>query len=258
MEYTAKETVLSLLQRYADGPRRKDDEFFREGNFYLKPFAKLGVLSKFPFDDTEPEDDGIEISCNVPDCNFFCHSVKDYEAHYNAQHRYTCGQCKKSLPNAHLLDLHLSETHDSYFAAQVQSASRAMYACFLEECKHRSKDPAERRDHCIREHRFPHNFRFDMQQRASQPNKSDKQPKATVAMETESAAGSMTSPLTEEPSQPIAPKCRKNFSFGHPQQRTFKTKAKATGGTAKPSAAKCDILESNQMVIDLLDSLPQE
>ena len=67
-----------------------------------------------------------EISCNVPDCNFFCHSVMDYEAHYNAQHRYTCGQCKKSLPNAHLLDLHLSETHDSYFAAQVQSASRAM------------------------------------------------------------------------------------------------------------------------------------
>uniref|UniRef100_A0A182KCR3 C2H2-type domain-containing protein n=1 Tax=Anopheles christyi TaxID=43041 RepID=A0A182KCR3_9DIPT len=246
MEFTAKETVLGLLQRCAVGPRKKEDEFFCDGNYYIKPFAKLGVLSKFPMDDTEPDD--VEISCNVPDCNFFCQFVMDYEAHYNAQHRYTCAQCKKSLPNAHLLDLHLSETHDSYFAAQVQSSNRAMYACFLEECKHLSKNAAERRDHCIREHRFPHNFRFDMQRNNNQP-KPGKQSK-TVPMEAENDS---STPLDDE--KPVlAPKCRKNFSFGHPQQRTFKTATKAASGGPK----KCDILESNKMVVDLLESLPQE
>lgn len=66
------------------------------------------------------------IVCNVPDCQYSCGSVQDYESHYNSLHRYSCGECKKTLPNAHLLDLHLSETHDSYFAAQVQSGKRPM------------------------------------------------------------------------------------------------------------------------------------
>ncbi|XP_035901176.1 protein lethal(2)k10201 [Anopheles stephensi] len=246
MEFTAKETVLELLQRYAVGPRAKDDEFFRDGNAYIKPFVKLGVLSEFPAAEAEPED--VEISCNVPDCNFFCQSVVDYELHYNAQHRYTCAQCKKSLPNAHFLDLHLSETHDSYFAAQVQAANRPMYACYLEECKHRSKDPAERRDHCIREHKFPHNFRFDKQTHSQ--SKAGKSTKTAVPMDTEN----VTSPISNtslEGDKPFAPKCRKNFSFGHPQQRTFKP-------VVKTQKSKCDILESNKMVVDLLDSLPRD
>uniref|UniRef100_A0A182QUN6 C2H2-type domain-containing protein n=1 Tax=Anopheles farauti TaxID=69004 RepID=A0A182QUN6_9DIPT len=234
MEFTAKETVLNLLQRYATGARSKDDEFFREGNFYLKPFKKLGVLSEFPEVDPEPED--LEMNCNVPDCNFFCHSVADYELHYNAQHRYTCAQCKKSLPNAHLLDLHLSEAHDSYFAAQVQSSTKAMYACYLEECIHRSKDPAERRDHCIREHNFPHNFRFDKQV----PSKSIKSRAAETPVSDKLPVQECT----------VLPRCRKNFSFGHPQQRAFKA--------VKQGHKTCDILESNKMVVDLLESLPKE
>uniref|UniRef100_A0A182NC64 C2H2-type domain-containing protein n=1 Tax=Anopheles dirus TaxID=7168 RepID=A0A182NC64_9DIPT len=244
MEFATQETVINILQRYAVGARSKDDDFFREGNFYLKPFVKLGVLSEFPNADQEPED--LEISCNVPDCNFFCHSVVDYELHYNAQHRYTCAQCKKSLPNAHLLDLHLSEAHDSYFAAQVQSSNKAMYACYLEECSHRSRDPAERRDHCIREHRFPHNFRFDKQiNTQTTTNKSLKMPTTKTEAEKASASDKM---LVEESIAP--PRCRKNFSFGHPQQRTFKT--------VKAGRNKCDILESNKMVVDLLESLPKE
>uniref|UniRef100_A0A182WFV8 C2H2-type domain-containing protein n=1 Tax=Anopheles minimus TaxID=112268 RepID=A0A182WFV8_9DIPT len=247
MEFTAKETVLELLQRYAVGARTSDDEFFRDGNVYLKPFVKLGVLSEIPKANLEPED--VEISCNVPDCNYFCQSVVEYESHYNAQHRYTCAQCKKSLPNAHLLDLHLSETHDSYFAAQVQAAQQSMYACYLEECKHRSKDPTERRDHCIREHKFPHNFRFDKQTHSQ--SKSSKITKTDTPMDTEGllACGSSTASKIED-EKTIALKCRKNFSFGHPQQRTFKA--------VKAPSNRCDILESNKMVIDLMESLPRE
>ncbi|XP_053658883.1 protein lethal(2)k10201 [Anopheles marshallii] len=246
MEFTAKETVLELLRRHAVGLRAKDDEFFQEGNVYIKPFVKLGVLSEFPQTNSEPED--VEISCNVPDCNYFCQSVIDYEFHYNAQHRYTCAQCKKSLPNAHLLDLHLSEMHDSYFAAQVQASNRPMYACYLEECKERSKDPAERRDHCIREHKFPHNFRFDKQTQGEL--KASKVMKTSVLMVTEGATACASNTVLEAESKPVAPKCRKNFSFGHPQPRTFKA--------VKTKSNKCDILESNKMVIDMLESLPRE
>uniref|UniRef100_A0A2M4AWS3 Putative alpha-snap protein n=1 Tax=Anopheles triannulatus TaxID=58253 RepID=A0A2M4AWS3_9DIPT len=236
MEYTPKAVVLELLQRYAR--LLPDEEFFREGNLYLKPFVKLGVLSQVP---TEPDDTDkdVEISCNVPDCSFFCQSVVNYEAHYNAQHRYTCGECKKTLPNAHLLDLHLSETHDSYFAALLQAGKGPMYACFLEECKYRSKDVVERRDHCIREHKFPHNFRFDKQSLSHRLIA--KSPELDSKIDEEEAAA---------PDSVAAPRCRKNFVFGHSRQRTFKA--------CKPVQPKCDILESNRMVVDLLDSLPKE
>ncbi|XP_053670109.1 protein lethal(2)k10201 [Anopheles nili] len=236
MEFTSQETTVNLLKCYAVGPRKPDDEFFKDGNSFIKPFVKLGVLSEIVLSESNPEEN--DISCNVPDCNFFCLSVVEYEFHYNSQHRYTCAQCKKSLPNAHLLDIHLSETHDSYFAAQVQSSNRLMYVCFLEECKHRSKDPAERKDHCIREHKFPHNFRFDKQLYS----KVGKSTKST------SRGTSIVSNMAVEQTTPL--RCKKNFSFGHPQQRTFMS--------SKHSGQKCDILENNRMVVDLLDSLPKE
>uniref|UniRef100_A0AAG5DSW1 C2H2-type domain-containing protein n=1 Tax=Anopheles atroparvus TaxID=41427 RepID=A0AAG5DSW1_ANOAO len=250
MEYTPKETILNLFKRYAVGHRARDSEFFHEGNFYIKSFVKLGVLSEIPSTDSDTED--VDIRCNVPDCNFFCLSVLDYESHYNAQHRYTCAECKKTLPNAHLLDLHLSETHDSYFAAQVQSGKKPMYACFLEECNHRCKDVADRRDHCIREHKFPHNFRFDKKQNLHQRLQQLQQP--TTGRPAGNDADDMdaisASIESKEEVLDAAPKCRKNFSFGHSRQRTFKP--------TKPAAKKCDILESNQMVVDLLESLPKE
>lgn len=43
--FTAPETVLSLLDRFGTGFRDKGDDFFTEGNFYLKKFVKLGVVS---------------------------------------------------------------------------------------------------------------------------------------------------------------------------------------------------------------------
>lgn len=60
------------------------------------------------------------IWCHVPNCNNHFDTVFAYENHYNAFHRYLCSQCRKQLPSAHLLDLHLSERHDSFFAAQAE------------------------------------------------------------------------------------------------------------------------------------------
>ncbi|XP_058461043.1 protein lethal(2)k10201 isoform X2 [Malaya genurostris] len=163
-DFVYPNTLLALLNKYGTGFREMKDPLFNEGNFYIKKFVRLGVLSdinRFNGDD----DNQIEptIICNVPNCHYSCTTVQQYESHYNSHHRYSCGECNKTLPSGHLLDLHLSEVHDSYFEAQVQSGKQPMYICFLEECSHRSKTSAERRDHCIKEHKFPHNFRFDKQ-----------------------------------------------------------------------------------------------
>lgn len=57
--------------------------------------------------------------CEVPGCQVTFSSLLDFEMHYNSCHRFICSQCRKPLPSAHFLDLHLSETHDSFFAAQA-------------------------------------------------------------------------------------------------------------------------------------------
>ncbi|XP_058831373.1 protein lethal(2)k10201 [Topomyia yanbarensis] len=244
-DFTSPDAILALLNKYGTGFREKDDIFFTEGNFYLKKFIRLGVLSDTDrLNDDAEKQERTEIICNVPNCCYSCSLVQDYESHYNSQHRYTCGECKKTLPSGHLLDLHLSETHDSYFAAQVQSGKRPMYDCFLEECPHKSRDSLERRDHCIKEHKFPHNFRFDKQiptQKKSKPHSSYSE---TIVNSTE-----MDVEPVDTGSSSSAAKCTKNFNFGHSKVRSFKP---------QKLDKKTDILESNRMVVDLLESLPKD
>lgn len=65
----------------------------------------------------------IQTLCNVPGCHFIAESLLEFENHYNSSHRYTCGQCKKNLPSPHLLDLHIQETHDSFFSVMAERKS---------------------------------------------------------------------------------------------------------------------------------------
>lgn len=44
--------------------------------------------------------------------------------HYNSNHRYVCAECNKCLPNPRFLDIHIQETHDSFF--QVLSMKQPM------------------------------------------------------------------------------------------------------------------------------------
>lgn len=104
---------------------------------------------------------------------------EDAPAGSNDEHIvHTCSKCRKTLPTAHLLDLHIAEHHDSYFQLKKEKqpmvsqtlppkvycftkSIRFQYACFINGCVVMSSTVEERKDHCIRDHHFPPNFRFD-------------------------------------------------------------------------------------------------
>ena len=73
-----------------------------------------------------------EFSCQVPGCNATFNQLLDSEFHYASKHTFACSVCQKSLPSSHLLGLHISENHDSFF--DVLSQKRPSYECLLETC----------------------------------------------------------------------------------------------------------------------------
>ena len=89
-----------------------------------------------------------------PDCPETFRQLIDFETHYATMHRHECGQphCRRSFPSAHLLELHLSETHDSFFAAL--SAKKPSFGCFLQKCGEKFWTAEERKSHCVRKHEF--------------------------------------------------------------------------------------------------------
>ena len=64
-----------------------------------------------------------------------------------------CQYCHIGLPNAHLLDLHISESHDSFFQAQVDRGI-PVYQCLVEFCGERFSSVEERKSHLEHTHVF--------------------------------------------------------------------------------------------------------
>lgn len=245
MNYYNETEILKLLVKFGTGYKCHNDSIFRDGNYLIKPFKRLGVLPA-----VYDEDDFIfnnksklnSISCNVPGCKEIFDAVSGYEHHYNSHHRFICSFCRKTEPNEHLLDLHISEKHDSYFA--VQAERKPMYACFILECSHKSSNPDDRHDHCILDHSFPHNFRFEKILH-KRPEKS----KLSESMEVSELKPSKSSDSSTKKS----PKPVKDLHFGHGGTKTFAPVKRQTRRKIKTT-----ILEDNdnQMVIDLMESLP--
>lgn len=248
--------------------------------------------------------------CNIPTCDQEFDTIFAYENHYNSLHRFLCAQCSKNLPSAHLLDLHLSERHDSFFA--VQSERKPMvsacfpneivldcehshgftkivlqYRCYLEECPTLHQTPTERRDHCISEHKFPPDFRFDCYKhtkRNAANHKVDGQTNNAKATNSNADKTSVLKPsklvsvtthdedIELEDKSILLTAQRKhltNFSFGHKKTKTFRSNASSSqsgsGSYAKQLTAKSEIkhnkpksgLTDANMVDELMDSLPQ-
>ncbi|KAK1126681.1 hypothetical protein K0M31_004307 [Melipona bicolor] len=145
------------LRNIGVGLRPIDDPFFEDSYNICKIFQRKGVIIE---DDEELCHEVIkEFSCYITGCQATFNTLIDFEMHYNSNHRYVCGECKKSLPNSRFLDIHIQETHDSFF--QILSMKQPMYQCYVSECDLKFINSTERKDHCINVHKFPKNFRFD-------------------------------------------------------------------------------------------------
>lgn len=77
-----------------------------------------------------------------------------------AHQLYECSQCHATLPTSRLLELHVSEAHDSFFAAQA-ARRLPVFLCLVEGCARKFCTVEERKQHLTDHHKFPRHFHFD-------------------------------------------------------------------------------------------------
>ena len=85
--------------------------------------------------------------------------MAECEKHFEQHHMFQCGECHLVLPCNHLLELHLQEEHDSFFAASVEH-NQASYACLVESCGETFVSREIRQEHLQTRHEYPKWFRF--------------------------------------------------------------------------------------------------
>lgn len=102
-------------------------------------------------------------SCHIAGCSALFQTLTEYEHHYNSLHRHVCCTCRRSLPSARLLDLHLQEWHDSLFA--VLALKQDMFQCLVEGCGQKFRTIKTRKDHLINLHKYPPDFRFNKEKK---------------------------------------------------------------------------------------------
>lgn len=133
-----------------------EDEYFEDGDIHRHMYLQDVVTALA--DDYQPPTIS-EFKCHIAGCKQFFDTLEGYEHHYNALHRNVCSSCKRSFPSNRLLDVHILEWHDSLF--QVMAEKQCMYECLVEGCGLKFKTSKERKDHLIKTHSYPADFRFD-------------------------------------------------------------------------------------------------
>lgn len=196
--------LLEKINSYGVGRRKLDDNLFKDD----KPPPRLGVYN---FDEESLCHEVIKSTCHVPGCTFAAESLLEYENHYNSCHRYACSECKKNLPSPHLLDLHIQETHDSFFA--VLAERKPSYCCYIEECREKFNNSEERLQHCIKDHKLPKDFRFE-----SKPKSRNKKTKDNTIKKKDEESMEVDDENKKE--------TKKRITLSNSKQKTF---AKYTG-----------------------------
>lgn len=124
-----------------------------------------------------------------------------FEEHYRSAHTNQCSLCRRCLPSLRLLDIHITEKHDSYFKAAVdlfhreldrfnvkrlpheswrayasrldelskerevvdgrQCRVRPLFRCIVEGCSTQSYSDALRMKHLVHDHHYPPSFSVD-------------------------------------------------------------------------------------------------
>ncbi|XP_071806400.1 zinc finger protein 511-like [Asterias amurensis] len=239
------------------------DAFFEDGNLETSlSYKQMPVHEHYD----EEEEDHIrhrDFKCHVMGCNQTFTTVASFEIHYNGSHRNICRYCRRSYPSNHLLDIHISESHDSLF--EIMAQKQPMYQCLIESCSDKFVDGLMRKDHMIKHHHYPANFRF--QKGICKPrSKPAAKPASSIGedqMDTEAPAGGAThgdtplplsdatysassETLTAHPGRGSQtggrPRVPVNISFGRGGTRSFqrghqkqKTKPKKGGANQKQS-----------------------
>ncbi|XP_013188362.2 protein lethal(2)k10201-like [Amyelois transitella] len=218
-------TLLEQLDKYGVGRRKLDDHLFKDD----PPLPRLGV---YDVDDEDLCHEVITTTCAVPGCYYTTESLLSFENHYNSSHRYSCAQCKKVMPSPHLLDLHIQETHDSFFA--VMAEKKPSYCCYIEECKEKFINAEERKSHCVKIHKLPKDFRFETNCKFQKQKKIKKR---SSAMEVDGESS----------------KDQKQFSFINGKQKFTYTGRKFTKNDEEKSKRHVNI---DVVMEDLKESLP--
>ncbi|XP_041922272.1 zinc finger protein 511 [Alosa sapidissima] len=134
----------------------KDHEFFEDGDVHRHMY--LQDLATCVAEDAQPAKVG-EFCCHISGCSQLFESLEAYEHHYSALHRHVCATCRRCLPSTRLLDIHILEWHDSLF--QLMAQKQSMYQCLVEGCELKFSSSVQRKDHLIKTHSYPADFRFD-------------------------------------------------------------------------------------------------
>jgi len=100
-------------------------------------------------------------TCNLPNHATPLSSTHALEAHYATYHAHVCSSpgCGCVFPDAHFLELHLTECHDPLAALRRERGDK-IFACHLSSCPRVFTNPKTRRQHLISVHAYPKEYFF--------------------------------------------------------------------------------------------------
>ncbi|XP_028279232.1 zinc finger protein 511 [Parambassis ranga] len=156
----------------------KDHELFEDGDIHRHMYLQDLYTSEA---EANPILSVSEFACHISGCSAVFSTLEEYEHHYNSVHRHVCCSCRRSLPSAHLLDIHIQEWHDSLFTILAQRQD--MYQCLVEGCTQKFRTSRDRKDHLIKIHKYPPDFRFDRPKKDKGNGEIKKQQQKDAAME---------------------------------------------------------------------------
>mmetsp|Transcript_18245 Transcript_18245/g.27013 ORF Transcript_18245/g.27013 Transcript_18245/m.27013 type:complete len:323 (+) Transcript_18245:100-1068(+) len=96
-------------------------------------------------------------ACGFPGCPLFFDSFTKCDLHYEESHMFLCDECDCIFPSERLLDLHLQEAHDNFFATALKR-HQAQFQCLV--CSEAFHSKKSRQTHLIESHKYPKWFRF--------------------------------------------------------------------------------------------------
>ncbi|XP_061601610.1 zinc finger protein 511 [Cololabis saira] len=156
----------------------KDHQLFEDGDIIRHMYLQDLYISEA---EDKPTLSVSEFACHISGCTGLFSTLEDYEHHYNSLHRHVCCSCRRSLPSARLLDIHIQEWHDSLFTILAQKQD--MYQCLVEGCGQKFRTCKQRKDHLMKIHKYPPDFRFDKAKKDRGSREVNKQQQKDTAME---------------------------------------------------------------------------